>query len=125
MCVVSFVRGVVCFGKSVEMRWARAAGASVAVDVEKGGKVLGTLFACRVSRESGGSRRRRGREELTDTPWCAVRLEELLEERVKLVVGPEAGTLNDGAAKLLDGVKRSSSLVSRSEGSSQFSWRGV
>ncbi len=112
MRVVSFVRGVVCLGKRVVMRWARAVGASAEVDGGKAGKVRGTLVVWRDSRGSGGSRRRRGREALIDTPWRAVRREEVWEGRWKLVVGPEAGVLKDEAAKLLDGVKRSPSLVS-------------
>lgn len=105
MRVVSFVRGVVCLGKSVVMRWARAAGASVEVEAEKEGNVVGMVVVWRDSRGRGGSRRRRGREALTETPWRAVRRE---VERVKLVIGPDDGVVKDCAAKLLDGVKRSS-----------------
>lgn len=125
MCVVSFARGVVCLGKSVAMRWARAARASFDVDAEKDGNIRGTLFACRDSRASGGSRRRRGRVGLIETPWRADRVEGLLADRVKLVDGPDAGALKDDTAKLLEGVKRSSSLMSGSRGSSPFSGRGV
>jgi hypothetical protein len=125
MRVVSFVRGVVCLGKRVAMRWARAAGASVDVEAEKEGKAVDTLVVWRDSRERGGSRRRRGREELIDTPWRAVRREELDEDRGKLLVGPDAGVVKDGAAKLLDGVRRSLSLVSDSRESSPSSSWGV
>jgi hypothetical protein len=121
MRVVSFVRGVVCLGKSVDTRRARAAGASVDVDAEKEGKVLGMLFMFWDSRERGESRRRRGRVELMETPCCAVRL----EERTKLVDGPDVGVLKDDAAKLLAGVKLSSWLVSRSRGLGLFASWGV
>ena len=51
---------------------------------------------------------------LIGTPWRAVRVERLLEDRVKLVDGPEAGALKDDTAKLVDGVNEVSSLVSGS-----------
>ena len=62
---------------------------------------------------------------LIETPWRADRVEGLLADRVKLVDGPDAGALKDDTAKLLEGVKRSSSLMSGSRGSSPFSGRGV
>ena len=112
MRAVNFVRGAMSLGNRVEMRWARAAGAWVAVGLENGGKDVVIFDVYRDSWARGASMRRRGRGGLTDALWRAVRLEALLADDATLVEGPDAGALKEAAAKLLDGVKRSSSLGS-------------
>lgn len=112
MRAVNFVRGAMSLGNRVEMRWARAAGAWVAVGLENGGKDVVMFDVYRDSWARGASMRRRGRGGLTDALWRAVRLEALLADDATLVEGPDAGALKEAAAKLLDGVKRSSSLGS-------------
>lgn len=72
----------------------------------------------RDSRGSGTPMRSRGRDELTEAPWRTGRLAEGPDARKKLVVGPDAGVLNEFAAMLLDGVKCSVSLGSEGMGSS-------
>lgn len=120
---MNFVRDPRVLGIMVDTRCARAAGACVAVDLENAGKAVVMCEAWHDWRESGAPMRRRGREGLLFAPWRGGRLEELLGATTKLVEGPDAGVLKEGAARLFDGVKCSLSLGSGTVGSS--SRRGV
>ena len=118
MRAVHFMRGATSLGNIVDMRCARAVGAWVAVDLEKAGKAAVKIDAWRDSRGRGGPMRRRGRDGFVDALCRDVRLGEVLEADMKLVVGPDAGVLKEGTVMLLDGVKCSFSPESGAADSS-------
>ena len=114
MRAVNLVRGVGYRENTVEMRSASAAGACSDVELENDGNKALMLLIWRVSLGRRESKRRRGRGGgLADKLWRAVRLVKLLDGRTEVGEGPEAGVLNDLAARLLFGDKQSPSFVSR------------